>query len=1071
MSFTQPLNADQSVHESPAVGTAEAVAGSLPTSILDYDLETRLGSGGYGEVWRAVGPGGLPKAVKILFGRRDGQQAEAELKSLQRMRDLRHPFLLSVERIEVCDNRLVVVTELADCNLEERFNACRNEGQPGIPRDELLTYLRDAADALDFMYEQHGLQHLDIKPDNLLVQGRHVKVADFGLAKNVNLPGVSVINGFTPLYAPPEIFEGKPGGTSDQYSLAIVYQTMLTGTPPFNGRTAAQLTSQHLRSQPDLSPLPATDRPVIAKALSKNVKSRFDSCRRFVDELASLQSGRRRVASLSSSAARIPGDTDRINPLTTASQLVDEESQPVQTTCVPVESLTLRPTLVVGVGGLAGRVIAALKAETGSVNTPNQPPVGFLQIDSDRNDLSQLTSASADLLLAEDEVVCIPLRTSKEYRQATGTDLSWISRRWLFNIPRSGQVEGIRPLGRLALCDHYSPVRKRLQAAIQQAAAAANSGDSDRIDIYIIGATSGGTASGCLADIGFLMRDILRNTSGLSATVNGMLLHGTSGARTVADVQDANTVSCLQELRLLNSASAGIPRGLRQDAADSDAGPFDHTYFFHLGEELATGDFEHRLSDVSHYLRTAVLTDAGHDFRAWRENSLQPTDTHTQLRILGVGRLDQNHYVTASHQSQTLCCSVVNRWFGPADERSLGTAVAESGQEALSLLASLGLTDQTLPDRVMSLLRGETGKAIEQLSENVYQNLCTSISDASQDDFNITDCLAQLTEAETQQPPASTPTSLPLMVDQVETKLQKATQQAATAIWGGLVSLLDSPHRLNVCSAVQTVLCDALGRTHASAQALVGEIEQASHELNSLLESHSLRPGAGADAGVDLDALRGLCRQYCTLKAYKAIYRCFLQHISDVQREVQHLASELAIVQAQLKEMATGCSAGTSDIPEPVIDAFDSYLRSSSSFTLASLLQHNHNVQASWATLCSAAVEFLMKASADVASADNRQGSQTGFPQNAWPVFHRSGGRRRVLATIPASTSTESWTQKLRQVFGDCVAVRPQADDHLSVVCEIEGISIDRIVKRLTCSNSRISDIAGRVHTRNDVDW
>lgn len=138
-----------------------------PLEIPGYTLESRLGVGGYGEVWKAIGPGGLAKAVKILFGKMDGPQADAELKSLERMRDLRHPFLLSIERIQVVEGRLVVVTELADSCLDKRFRAVRAEGQRGVPREELLGYLRDSADALDFMLEEHGLQHLDIKPERI----------------------------------------------------------------------------------------------------------------------------------------------------------------------------------------------------------------------------------------------------------------------------------------------------------------------------------------------------------------------------------------------------------------------------------------------------------------------------------------------------------------------------------------------------------------------------------------------------------------------------------------------------------------------------------------------------------------------------------------------------------------------------------------------------------------------------------------------------------------------------------------------------------------------------------------
>lgn len=184
---------DNNAH--PAAGGTACIAG--------YELQERIGVGGFGEVWRAIGPGGLHKAVKILHGHLDDRQAHIELKALERMRELRHPFLLNLERIEVCNERLIVVTELADRCLEDRFEEARREGHRGIPRDELMGYLRDAADALDFMFEQHGLQHLDIKPENLLLQGNHVKIGDFGLARDVRHTAVSMVGGFTPLYAPP----------------------------------------------------------------------------------------------------------------------------------------------------------------------------------------------------------------------------------------------------------------------------------------------------------------------------------------------------------------------------------------------------------------------------------------------------------------------------------------------------------------------------------------------------------------------------------------------------------------------------------------------------------------------------------------------------------------------------------------------------------------------------------------------------------------------------------------------------------------------------------------------------
>ena len=250
-----------------------------------YRLIERIGAGGYGEVWRCEAPGGLTKAIKLVFGQHHEKRASNELRALDHVRAVRHPFLLSLERIEVVDGRLLVVTELADGSLKDRFDLCRRDGKRGIPREELVSYLRDAADALDFMSVTHALQHLDVKPENLLLLAGHVKVADFGLVKDVRQSQASLVGGMTPLYAAPEVFRGIPSRQSDQYSLAIVYQEMLTGTPPFVGSSAAELTLHHLNDEPDLSSLAGADRYIVSRALSKDPEHRYVSCREFVDAL------------------------------------------------------------------------------------------------------------------------------------------------------------------------------------------------------------------------------------------------------------------------------------------------------------------------------------------------------------------------------------------------------------------------------------------------------------------------------------------------------------------------------------------------------------------------------------------------------------------------------------------------------------------------------------------------------------------------------------------------------------------------------------------------------------------
>jgi serine/threonine protein kinase len=265
------------------------------TPIPGYRLIEPLGKGGFGEVWKCEAPGGLFKAVKFVPNQEGANgPANQERKSLQLIKSIRHPFILSLERVEVVDGVLVIVTELADKSLQAVLADYQAQQLPGIPREELLGYLLEAAEALDWMNFRHGLQHLDIKPHNLFLVSNHVKVADFGLVERLTdvekTPANQRQGGVTPLYASPELLRGRVGRTCDQYSLAIVYQQLLTGTVPFWTQNLYQLMVLHMTEEPNLAPLQLEDRPIVSRALSKRSEDRYPSCLDFIQALVSGQS-------------------------------------------------------------------------------------------------------------------------------------------------------------------------------------------------------------------------------------------------------------------------------------------------------------------------------------------------------------------------------------------------------------------------------------------------------------------------------------------------------------------------------------------------------------------------------------------------------------------------------------------------------------------------------------------------------------------------------------------------------------------------------------------------------------
>jgi eukaryotic-like serine/threonine-protein kinase len=273
----------------PSASRTEYTKSAGQRPLPGYVLISPLGRGGFGEVWKCEAPGGLHKAVKfvvgdetesVVAGASESSQLRQEFDAFQQVKSIRHPFLLSLERVELIDGELIMVMELADQQLGDRLEECRAAGRAGIPREELICYMYEAAEALDVIGAKYGLQHLDVKPANLFVTAGHVKVGDYGLVSRLDGGSGANTPGLTPRYAAPEVLRGQIHTRSDQYSLALVYFELLTGAFPYNARNVQQMMMQHLSAAPDLTALPAADRGPVGIALAKDPDTRTTRARR-----------------------------------------------------------------------------------------------------------------------------------------------------------------------------------------------------------------------------------------------------------------------------------------------------------------------------------------------------------------------------------------------------------------------------------------------------------------------------------------------------------------------------------------------------------------------------------------------------------------------------------------------------------------------------------------------------------------------------------------------------------------------------------------------------------------------
>lgn len=614
--------------------------------ISGYVLRERIGSGGYGEVWLADAPGGLQKAVKFVYGSVD-ERAGSELRALQRIRSVHHPFILSVERIEVIENQLIVVTELADGTLLDRFREFQQRGLAGIPRNALLDYLRDTADALDFLCQKHELQHLDVKPANLLLVANRVKVADFGLIKDIQNKSMSLMSGMTPTYASPEMFDGRPGRMSDQYSLAIVYQEMLTGSLPFHGRTTAQLATEHLQKAPDLDSLPVTERPIVAKALSKKPSQRFSSCREFIDHLT--HAAHTPVAVPGNSMISKPGSprqttkqTPRLSPLsstrmpprTDAVTLRNDLQCPKDYLVLPpLASIEaddlLAPSYFIGLGGTGAEVIVELQSRLRHKNCDSvaNKDFAFSIIDIDESSLRRATESSTQGCVTLDDILHLPLRQASEIRDRNQNDFSPLSRRWLYNIPRSGLTEGVRPMAMLATLDNVESIYHHLRCKLEKLIEAHPAGDAQKpMRLYLVGSCHGGTGSVLTIELAFLIRQMLTELNVQGEILSIMTAAEGTDSHSV-ELQAAVGITCLREIQHYFQTN-GLHPGLPQLGASHIANPpWRNVYLVHGGHLGRASGWRMAIHQIVEFLLVDSFTTLGESLDVVRQESFSDAES------------------------------------------------------------------------------------------------------------------------------------------------------------------------------------------------------------------------------------------------------------------------------------------------------------------------------------------------------------------------------------------------------------------------------------------------------------
>jgi serine/threonine-protein kinase len=260
-------------------------------------LSRHLGSGGFGEVWEAKAADGRSVALKFLSC--DARQTAArEIRSLQAIRQLRHPHLIRINQVWACQGYIVIAMERADGSLADLSEVYRSEFGTPVPAKDVCFLLSQAAAALDFLNTRRHrihdryvtVQHCDVKPSNLLLLGQTCKVCDFGLSVALGSELETRTRAGTLDYCAPEVFQGRLSSQTDQYALAVTYCLLRGGRLPFSD-TPRSFQTHYIRPAPDLSMLSEAERPTVARALHPLPINRWPSCGAMMTRLSQVVHG------------------------------------------------------------------------------------------------------------------------------------------------------------------------------------------------------------------------------------------------------------------------------------------------------------------------------------------------------------------------------------------------------------------------------------------------------------------------------------------------------------------------------------------------------------------------------------------------------------------------------------------------------------------------------------------------------------------------------------------------------------------------------------------------------------
>jgi hypothetical protein len=637
----------------------------------------------------------------------------------------------------------------------------------------------------------------------------------------------------------------------------------------------------------------------------------------------------------------------------------------------------------------------------------------------------------------------------------------------------------MRPLGRLAFVDHLNNVRERLRMALEVAFSpdAVNRTQQqtqlpcslDGIDFVLVGATSGGTSSGSMLDAAWLAKSLVDEKRLPPCTVSAVMLHGTSHGRQAADMQDANTISFLKELHYFSLPGVQRPGTSARSSNSPDSGmPLDNAWLLHMGDDLTSAGFATGLNAVTDYLELRTLTPARKDMDAWRQSESQSPNSGRELplRTFGIARVASDAWEVAKSEASQLAVALVESWRLQQGTLESFGSFSQMPPDLSSLISELSLTTEGVIQLVPRLLNGERTRRVDEYACDLSLRLNRNTGA-----INVADVIADLIAQDSVMVPQQKST-IAVILDDVRRDLVASLAVSVSRIERHL--LLCSQGAMCVASAEQAskAIMKAISIAIAANAGQKSDLQQAFHDLCS---AHRAGEG-GLPRTFDANSLKSFCRQYCMLLICQAVCECVSTHFTQLSDSaIKIFESQVAPLKRRLADLVSllrVTADHSASIPDAIVKAFGESMLRGGRFRASLFLKRDPNAADSQ-LLTTEATNFLFRH----AGGDSRQGSGTpaavsaDFLGSARPHLRHVGGGQRVLAAVPEQVATDHWKTLLQHEFDRCVSICQMKREDISILCEVEGISISTVVESLSHLKPGVVELSNRIHSRNDIPW